>query len=62
MDQMEKVGKHSRVQDTKNSKLEKKNINKKGNKKDKNDSKSKNNFNEFGMAGKYQTQEKEKKH
>ena len=61
MDQMEKVGKHSRVQDTKNSKLEKKNINKKGNKKDKNDSKSKNNFNEFGMAGKYQNQEKEKK-
>lgn len=61
MDQMEKVGKHSRVQDTKNSKLEKKNINKKGNKKDKNDSKSKNNFNEFGMAEKYQNQEKEKK-
>ena len=49
---MEKVGKHSKVQDTKNSKLKKKNINKKGNKKDKNDSKSKNNFNEFGMAGK----------
>lgn len=44
---MEKVGKHSRVQDTKNSKLEKKNINKKSNKKDKNDSKSKSNFNEF---------------
>ena len=42
---MEKVGKHSKVQDTKNSKLKKKNINKKGNKKDKNDSKSKNNFN-----------------
>ena len=39
---MEKVGKHSKVQDTKNSKLKKKNINKKGNKKDKNDSKSKN--------------------
>lgn len=61
MDQMEKVGRHSKVQDTKNSKLEKKNINKKSNKKDKNDSKSKNNFNEFGMAGKYQNQEKEKK-
>lgn len=61
MDQMEKVGKHSKVQDIKNSKLEKKNINKKSNKKDKNDSKSKNNFNEFGMAGKYQNQEKEKK-
>ena len=61
MDQKEKVGKHSKVQDTKNSKLEKKNINKKSNKKDKNDSKSKNNFNEFGMAGKYQNQEKEKK-
>lgn len=38
---MEKVGKHSKVQDIKNSKLEKKNINKKSNKKDKNDSKSK---------------------
>ena len=31
---MEKVGKHSKVQDTKNSKLKKKNINKKGNKKE----------------------------
>lgn len=61
MDQMEKVGKHSKVQDTMNNKLEKKNINKKNNKKDQNDNQTENNFNEFGMAGKYQSQEKEKK-
>ena len=63
MGQMEKAGRHSRVQDTKNNKSKNKNrnINIENNKKNKNENKNLNNFNEFGMAGKYQSQGKEKK-
>ena len=54
----ENVGKHSKKQSTKKNKTQKKNVNKKN----KDNGKIYNNFNnEFGMANKYKSEEKEKK-
>ncbi len=54
----ENVGKHSKKQSTKKNKTQKKNVNKKN----KDNDKIYNNFNnEFGMANKYKSEEKEKK-